>query len=32
LDLVLIAAIQEIETLRGTPLEPAELEQHLKRV
>jgi hypothetical protein len=32
LDFVLLAAIQEIETLRGAPLAPAELEEHLKRV
>nr|MDQ3625118.1 hypothetical protein [Verrucomicrobiota bacterium] len=32
LDLVLLAAIQEIETLRGAPLTPADLEEHLKRV
>ena len=31
-DLVLLAAIQEVETLRGAPLSPAELEMHLKRV
>lgn len=32
LDFVLLAAIQEIESLRGAPLAPAELEEHLKRV